>query len=115
MKTNPTCMQCLRVALIWILWASAHAQVTPSPGSLATPQTRELAVPPTSVRSTVPVQNGFVAGSANQTLYQLPAGAYVLSYQDATGTLQQFDATVTWDPRQIKHSRREVPDDMTIC
>lgn len=114
MKTNPACTQCLRAALILLLVAPAHAQVQPSPGSLAMPQTRDLAAPPTSVRSTVPVQNGFVAGSANQTLYQLPAGAYVLSYQDATGTLQQFDATVTWDPRQIKHSRREVPDDMTI-
>ena len=114
MKTNGTRMQCSCAALILLLSTQAHGQVTSPPGSLQRSQSREPASASHPTGSTLPVQNGLVANTASQTLYQLPAGAYVLSYQDATGTLQQFDATVTWDPRQTKHNRREVPDDMTI-
>jgi hypothetical protein len=113
-NTITACVRCLCAALMLLVLTPAYAQLTPPPGSLAKPQARAPAATSPSGGSTVPLQNGFTAGSATATLYQLPAGAYVLSYQDATGAMQQFDATVTWDPRQTKHNRREVPDDMTI-
>ena len=106
MNMNVAFGKWLGTAVVLLVMAPAYAQKAAPASSLSRPA---QAVPAVSDKPATAVQH---AGEV--ALYQLPPGAYVLSYQDASGAVQRFDATVTWDPRQAKHDRRQAPDSLTI-